>query len=111
MLQEVLGIQVSKATARRMTLATGQAQLAVDEAEQQRLTQEVPPAPAGAEKQAMSGDGAMVHLVGGEWVEVLSRDFDGIGKKAIHTDTASSAISSMAAARSSANFSARCKDW
>jgi len=29
MLQEVLGIQVSKATARRMTLATGQAQLAV----------------------------------------------------------------------------------
>jgi hypothetical protein len=70
MLQEVLGIQVSKATARRMTLATGQAQLAVDEAEQQRLTQEVPPAPAGAEKQAMSGDGAMVHLVGGEWAEV-----------------------------------------
>jgi hypothetical protein len=70
MLQEVLGIQVSKATARRMTLATGQAQLAVDEAEQQRLTQEVPPAPGGAEKQAISGDGAMVHLVGGEWAEV-----------------------------------------
>jgi hypothetical protein len=70
MLQEVLGIQVSKATARRMTLATGQAQLAVDEAEQQRLEQEVPPAPGGAEKQAMSGDGAMVHLVGGEWAEV-----------------------------------------
>ncbi len=70
MLQEVLGIQVSKATARRMTLATGQAQRAVDETEQQRLTQEVPPAPAGAEKQAMSGDGAMVHLVGGEWAEV-----------------------------------------
>jgi len=70
MLQEVLGIQVSKATARRMTLATGQAELAVEEAEQQRLTREVPPAPAGAEKQAMSGDGAMVHLVGGEWAEV-----------------------------------------
>jgi hypothetical protein len=70
MLQEVLGIQVSKATARRISLATGQAQLAVEEAEQQRLTQEVPPAPGGAEKQAMSGDGAMVHLVGGEWAEV-----------------------------------------
>ena len=63
-------MEVSKATARRMTLATGQAQLAVEEAEQQRLTHEVPPAPAGAEKQVMSGDGAMVHLVGGEWVEV-----------------------------------------
>ena len=69
-LQEVVGIQVSKATARRLTLATGKAQLAVDEAEQERLKQEVPQAPAGAEKQAMSGDGAMVHLVGGEWVEV-----------------------------------------
>ncbi len=70
MLQEVVGIQVSKATARRMTLATGQAQLAVDEAEQERLTQDLPPAPVGAAKQVMSGDGAMVHLVGGEWAEV-----------------------------------------
>jgi hypothetical protein len=70
MLQEVMGIQVSKATVRRMTLAIGQAQLAVEEAEQERLQHEVPPAPAGAEKQAMSGDGAMVHLVGGEWAEV-----------------------------------------
>src|SRR5258708_38255277 len=70
MLQEVVGIQGSKATARRMTLATGQAQLAVDEAEQERLTQDLPPAPVGAAKQVMSGDGAMVHLVGGEWAEV-----------------------------------------
>src|SRR5207253_9269843 len=27
-------------------------------------------APVGVEKRAMSGDGAFVHLVGGEWVEV-----------------------------------------
>ena len=40
------------------------------EAQEERLKQEVPQAPDGAEKQAMSGDGAMVHLVGGEWVEV-----------------------------------------
>ncbi len=70
LLQDLLGIQVSKATVRRATLATGQAALAVCEAEVERLKQEVPQAPAEADKQALSGDGAMVHLVGGEWVEV-----------------------------------------
>lgn len=63
LLQDLLGMQVSKATARRATLATGQAALAVCEGEVERLKQEVPQAPAGANKQAMSGDGAFVHLV------------------------------------------------
>src|SRR5712692_1764542 len=70
LLQDLLGMQVSKATARRATRGTGQAALAVCEGEEERLKQEVPQAPAGANKQAMSGDGAFVHLVGGEWVEV-----------------------------------------
>src|SRR6266487_2545549 len=70
LLEDLLGVQVSKATARRATLHTGEAALAVWEAEVERLKQEVPQAPAGADKQALSGDGAMVHLVGGEWVEV-----------------------------------------
>src|SRR6266568_6102975 len=70
LLEDLLGMQVSLATARRVTLATGEAALAVCEAEEERLKQEVPQAPAGAEKQAMSGDGAFVQLVGGEWVEV-----------------------------------------
>jgi len=70
LLQDVLGIQVSKATAHRATLQTGEAALAVCEGEVERLKQEVPQAPAGADRQAMSGDGAFVHLVGGEWVEV-----------------------------------------
>ena len=69
-LQDVLGLQVSKATARRATLSTGQAALAVWEAEVERLKQDTPQAPAGADKQALSADGAMVHLVGGEWAEV-----------------------------------------
>jgi hypothetical protein len=56
--------------ARRATLATGAAALAVWEAQVERLKQEVPQAPAGADKQALSGDGAFVHLVGGEWAEV-----------------------------------------
>jgi len=69
-LQDVLGIQVSKATARRATLQTGEAALAVCEEEEERLKQEAPQAPVEADKQAMSGDGAFVHLVRGEWVEV-----------------------------------------
>jgi hypothetical protein len=73
LLEDLLEVRVSKATARRVTLATGEAQLAVWEAEVERLKQEAPQAPEGAgegDKQAMSGDGAFVHLVGGEWVEV-----------------------------------------
>ncbi len=70
LLEDLLGVQVSKATARRATLHTGEAALAVWEAQVERLKQEAPQAPAGAEKQALSGDGAMVHLVGGEWAEV-----------------------------------------
>jgi len=45
LLQEVLGIQVSKATARRATLQAGQAGLKVCEREAARLKQEVPQAP------------------------------------------------------------------
>ncbi len=63
LLQDLLGMRVSKASARR-------AALAVWEEEVERLEQEAPQAPMGAEKQALSGDGAMVHLVGGEWAEV-----------------------------------------
>ena len=70
LLEELLGVRVSKATARRATLATGQVARVSWEAEVERLEQEVPQAPAGADKQAMSGDGAYVLLVGGEWVEV-----------------------------------------
>ena len=70
LLQDLLGVQVSKATARRATLHTGEAALLVWEAQVERLKQEAPQAPAGAEKQVLSGDGAMVHLVGGEWAEV-----------------------------------------
>jgi hypothetical protein len=81
LLAEVLGIRVSKATARRLTLATGQAQLAVEEAEQERLQHEASPAPAGAEKQVLSADGAMVHLVGGEWAEVKTLTLGEVARK------------------------------
>src|SRR6266516_880626 len=70
LLQDLVGIQVSKATTRRATLQTGEAQLSMDEGEVERLKREMPQAPDGADKQLLSADGAMVHLVGGEWVEV-----------------------------------------
>jgi hypothetical protein len=70
LLSDLVGIQVSKATARRATLDTGQAALSRDEAEVERLKREVPQAPEGADKQMLSADGAMVHLIEGEWVEV-----------------------------------------
>lgn len=70
LLTDLTGIRVSKATARRMSLLTGEVGLALDEAEKERLQQELPPAPEGAAKHQLSADGAMVHLVGGEWAEV-----------------------------------------
>jgi hypothetical protein len=70
LLKDVLGVQVSKATTRRAALEAGVAALAAWEAETKRLKQELPAAPEGAEKQAMSADGAFVPLVGGEWAEV-----------------------------------------
>src|SRR5579859_2249741 len=70
LLEELVGVQVSKSTARRATLGAGAAALAVQEEEALRLKQELPEAPAGAEKQALSADGAFVPLVGGEWAEV-----------------------------------------
>jgi hypothetical protein len=68
LLQEVLGVQESLASGSLATLAAGTAALAVCEGEVERLKQDLPQAPEGADKQALSADGAFVHLVGGEWV-------------------------------------------
>jgi hypothetical protein len=70
LLEDVLGVRVSKATARRATLRAGAAALAVQEAEAKCLKKALPEAPSGAERQAMSADGALVPLVGGQWGEV-----------------------------------------
>src|SRR5437763_10315638 len=56
LLEDLLGVQVSTATARRATEAFGEAALAVCEREEERLKQEAPPAPEGADKQARSSD-------------------------------------------------------
>ena len=64
------GTEVSRATAERVTEAAGAAYVVWQEAEVARIEHELPPAPAGAAKQFLSADGAMVPLVGGEWAEV-----------------------------------------
>src|SRR5260370_41469135 len=69
-LQDLVGIQVSKATARRATRATGEAALAVCEGEVERLKQEVPQAPGGADQQLLRAAGAMGALAGGGRGEV-----------------------------------------
>lgn len=61
---------VSKSTVERLTERAGAAYVAVQEKEVARIEREAPLAPAGAERQFLSVDGAMVPLVGGEWAEV-----------------------------------------
>lgn len=70
LLGEMLGVQVSRATARRVTEAAGAAYVALESAEADRIEREAPLAPAGAEKMVLSVDGAMVPLRHGEWAEV-----------------------------------------
>ena len=70
MLARFTGVQISEATVRRLTEVVGRAGVAVQQAEVDRLLDELPPVPAGAEQAVVSVDGAMVPLRGGEWAEV-----------------------------------------
>jgi hypothetical protein len=70
LLEELLGIEVSATSTRRSTYQTGQAALAVQQAEEDRIREDLPEPPKGAERQVISADGAFVPLVGGEWAEV-----------------------------------------
>lgn len=70
LLEGLLGIQVSKASGRRLTLQAGSAGLQEWEEQTTALQKELPPVSAQASHQVMSADGAMVPLVAGEWAEV-----------------------------------------
>ncbi len=70
LLEALVGVQVSKASARRLTLQAGEAGVQEWEDQTAALHHQLPAAPAGASQQVMSADGAMVPLVGGEWAEV-----------------------------------------
>lgn len=70
LLEGLLGVRVSKSSARRHTLAAGEAGLQDWEEQTAALQQRLPEAASGASQQVMSADGAMVPLVGGGWAEV-----------------------------------------
>lgn len=69
-LQQMKGVTVSPATARRQTEAHGALYAALQEAEAARVLATAPPPEAGPPVQQVSVDGAMVPLRDGSWREV-----------------------------------------
>ncbi len=65
----LFGVSVSADTVRRLTEQAGALQVALEQRELERLEHEAPAEPAGPAVQQVSGDGAMVRLVGGRWTE------------------------------------------
>lgn len=80
LLAATLRVNVSEAMVRRRTEAAGAAYETVQGQEVERIEQELPPCPGGAEKLQVSADGAMVPLVGGEWAEVKTVAIGEIGE-------------------------------
>src|SRR5512135_3061839 len=67
LLQDLLGVSCSKATARRISQAAGAAYVAIQTEAADHIVQQAPPAQAGMEKALLSVDGAIIPLVAGEW--------------------------------------------
>ncbi len=65
-------VTTSEATVRRHTETAGAAYVALQTEQVEHLERTTPLAPAGAARQLLSPDGAMVPLVHGEWAEVKS---------------------------------------
>lgn len=81
LLKDLLGIQISATSSRRYTYGIGQAALAVQQAEEQRIREELPTPAQGAQRQAISADRAFVPLVGGEWAEVKTLVVAEVGRE------------------------------
>ena len=69
-LEQLKGVRVSAATARRRTEADGAIYAALQDSEARRVLATAPPARQGPARQQVSVDGAMVPLVDGSWREV-----------------------------------------
>jgi hypothetical protein len=70
LLAALIGVQVSRATARRSSEAAGAAYAAVQTEEAEQIRRRLPQAPPSAEQQVISADGAFVPLRHGQWAEV-----------------------------------------
>jgi len=69
-LQHFRRTEVSKSSVVRLTEAAGAAYVAVQGEEVSRIERELPTPPPGPAQQFLSVDGAMIPVVGGEWMEV-----------------------------------------
>ena len=85
-------VNVSRATAQRITVAAGAAAVAVQTAEVERILVQYPEPPVTPETLLVSADGAMVPLQGGEWAEVKTLAIGEVappvleaGKPVVHT--------------------------
>jgi hypothetical protein len=85
-------VTTTEATVRRHTETAGATYVALQTAEVDRLEHTPPAAPEGAACQLLSGDGAMVPLVAGEWAEVKTVAIGEIqppvlehGERVVHT--------------------------
>jgi len=92
MLEDFLGIQVSRSVSRRYTEAAGAAYEQMQLEEVERLEKEMPRAPKGADKLQISADGAMIPLLHGVWAEVRTLVIGEVqpiveekGEKVVHT--------------------------
>ncbi len=72
---------LSDETQRRGTEAAGEAYVAVQQAERERLEQELPPPAQGPAVQQLSLDGAMVPLRHGAWAEVKTAAIGAVGER------------------------------
>jgi hypothetical protein len=70
LLAALIGVQVSRAIARRSSEAAGAAYAAVQTEEAEQIRRRLPQAPPGAEQQVLSADGAFVPLRHGQGAEV-----------------------------------------
>lgn len=70
LLAELTGIQISEATTRRHSYAVGELLLAEQTAAAPALAPPADPGPATQQRLQLSAAGAMIPLIGGNWVEV-----------------------------------------
>ena len=91
-LEEFMGIRVSKGVSRRYTEAAGAAYEQMQAEEVERLEKEMPRAVKGANKLQISADGAMIPLLHGVWAEVRTLVIGEVqpaviekGEKVVHT--------------------------
>jgi len=69
-MEEVMGIHVSKSLSQRCTEAAGAAYEEIQKEAVEEIEREMPAVESGAEKMQISADGAMVPLLHGVWAEV-----------------------------------------